>query len=169
MMNQGEDNQGLHHLGLATHDMEATLDFYQNILGFKLRVCDIISPESGGKIRHAFLDTGNGEMVAFMECNDVRGIADDFDPGINRGLGIEGGMIHFAFKSESEADLRSKRSDLLGKGIEVTDVVHHGWCKSIYFKDPNQLQLEFCTTTDEFGVEHLQDGESEDWKALSRR
>jgi len=166
--NRGVKNQGLHHLGLATHDMEATLDFYQNTLGFELRVCDIISPESGGKIRHAFLDAGNGEMVAFMECNDIKGIAPDFDPGINRGLGIAGGMIHFAFKAETEADLEAKRTELLDKGVKVTDVVDHGWCKSIYFVDPNHLQLEFCTTTDEFGTQHLQDGDSEDWKRLAR-
>ena len=60
-------NHGVHHLGLATHDMEATIEFYENVLGFKTRVCDIISPAAGGAIRHAFLDVGNGEMIAFME------------------------------------------------------------------------------------------------------
>ncbi|MEO2184907.1 MAG: VOC family protein, partial [bacterium] len=72
-------NLGFHHIGLATHDMEATLEFYEDILGFDTQVCDVISPAAGGTIRHAFLDAGNGEMIAFMECNDVEGIADGFD------------------------------------------------------------------------------------------
>jgi catechol 2,3-dioxygenase-like lactoylglutathione lyase family enzyme len=98
-------NKGIHHLGLATHDMEATLDFYEGILGFPARVCDLMNPQAGGTIRHAFLDAGNGELVAFMECNEVPGIADDFDPSINQGLGIAGGVIHFAFKVDDVAEL----------------------------------------------------------------
>ena len=59
--------RGIHHLGLATHDMEATLDFYENVLGFPARVCEMIEPETGGAIRHAFLDAGGGELLAFMK------------------------------------------------------------------------------------------------------
>ena len=29
----------------------------------------------------------------------------------------------------------------------MTEVVDHDWAKSIYFKDPNGLQLEFCCFT----------------------
>jgi catechol 2,3-dioxygenase-like lactoylglutathione lyase family enzyme len=53
----------MHHVGLATHDMEATLTFYEQILGFETRVCDLLKPEGGGVIRHAFMDAGNGEMI----------------------------------------------------------------------------------------------------------
>lgn len=161
-------NKGIHHLGLATHNMEATIDFYENMLGFPMRVADIIRPEGGGEIRHAFLDAGAGEMVAFMECNDVKGIPGDYDTGINHGLGIAGGMFHFAFTAESESELAARREDLAKKGVKVTDVVDHGWCKSIYFKDPNNLQLEFCTTVDNFDESHLVDQQSDDWQALAK-
>ena len=30
------------------------------------------------------------------------------------------------------------------KGLKVTDIVDHGWAKSIYFSDPNGLSLEYC-------------------------
>jgi catechol 2,3-dioxygenase-like lactoylglutathione lyase family enzyme len=93
---------GMHHVGLATHDMEVTLAFYEDVLGFKTSVCDLLEPKGGGAIRHAFMDIGGGEMIAFMECNDVPGIASGFDSGINRGLGISGGVIHFAFAAENE-------------------------------------------------------------------
>src|SRR5260370_878694 len=36
---------------------------------------------------------------------------------------------------------------LRAQGIEVTEIVDHEWAKSIYFKDPNGLQLEFCSFT----------------------
>ena len=162
-------NHGMHHLGLATHDMEATLDFYENKLGMPMRVADVIQPDAGGAIRHAFLDAGNGEMVAFMECNEIDGIAADFDTGINRGLGIRGGVIHFAFKAADENDLAARQADLRDKGVDVTEVVDHGWCKSIYFKDPNHLQLEFCTTTTEaFTSDHLEDQRKDSWTSLTR-
>ena len=163
------NNHGFHHLGLATHNMEATLDFYENTLGFKIRVADILSPQGGGTIRHAFLDAGAGEMIAFMECNEVPGISDDFDTGINRGLGIAGGVMHFAFKAEDEADLLLRREHLANKGVEVTDVVDHGWCKSIYFHDPNRLQLEYCFVTETFDASHLEDAASEKWTRLKRQ
>jgi catechol-2,3-dioxygenase len=40
--------------------------------------------------------------------------------------------------------LADKRSELRAKGVEVTDIVDHGWSKSIYFKDPNGLSVEYC-------------------------
>lgn len=166
MASQGK---GIHHVGLATHDMEATLDFYERVLGFPAVVCETIDPPTGGVIRHGFLDAGNGELFAFMEANDVTGVPDDFDPGINRGLGIGGGMFHFAFRVDDESELEKKRDELRAKGVEVTDVVDHTWCKSIYFHDPNRLQLEFCCLTQELGEEHVAGRESSVWKGLARR
>ena len=68
------------HVGVATHDMEQTLEFYEEVLGFPARVCEMIEPATGGAIRHAFFDVGNGELFAFMECNEVTGVG-DFDAG----------------------------------------------------------------------------------------
>lgn len=160
---------GMHHVGLATHDMEATLDFYENILGFETRVCDVLKPAGGGTIRHAFMDVGQGEMIAFMEGNEVATMPPDYDPGINRGLGIRGGVIHFAFKAPDEAGLEAKRLELCGKGVEVTEVVDHGWCKSIYFHDPNNLQLEYCTLTADLSPGLVADRDSHGWTELARR
>ena len=161
--------RGMHHLGLGTHDMEATLDFYENVLGFPARVCEIIEPETGGKIRHAFLDAGHGELIAFMECNEVPGVEPGFDTGINRGLGIRGGLIHFAFKVLDEGELATRQAELREKGVEITDVVDHGWCKSIYFKDPNGLQLEFCCLTTELDATHTAARTSDTWTRWARR
>ncbi len=162
-------NRGIHHIGLATHDMESTLDFYENVLGFPAVVCEVIATAGGGAIRHAFFDTGDGELFAFMEANDVEGVSPDFDAGINRGLGSGSGMYHFAFAVADEDELGRKRDDLEAKGVEVRGIVDHGWCKSIYFRDPNFLQLEFCCLTDELGEEHRAGRFSEDWTRLVRR
>ncbi len=164
----GTPRRGIHHLGLATHDMEATLQFYEDVLGFPAKVCEIIEPETGGLIRHAFLDAGEGELIAFMECNGVKGVQSDFDPGINRGLGIRGGLIHFAFKARDLEELEKKRAELLDKTVSVSEIVDHRWCKSIYFKDPNGLQLEFCCLAEELGEAHIQARSGDAWKRWAR-
>ena len=116
-------NRGIHHVGLATHDMESTLDFYENVLGFPAVVCETIELDDGGTIRHAFFDVGEGELFAFMEANDVDGVSSDFDTGINRGLGTGSGMYHFAFKVADPTDLAKKRDALEEKGVSVRGIL----------------------------------------------
>ena len=137
-------HRGFSHLGLSTLDLDKTRDFYENILGFKAVRCDIIKVKEGGQIRHIFFDTGRDQLMAFMEARGVPGVPAEYDAGINRGLGVPSVFYHFAFEAGSEAGLCEKRNGLLAKGIDVTEVVDHDWAKSIYFKDPNGLQLEYC-------------------------
>ena len=53
-------------------------------------------------------------------------------------------------------------------GVDVTDVVDHGWCKSIYFRDPNKLQLEYCCFSGELRADLNDDRASAGWEALAR-
>ena len=140
-------NRGFSHLGLSTLDLDATREFYEGVLGFPAVRCDIIKVKEGGRIRHIFFDTGRDQLIAFMEARSVPGIPAHYDAGITRGLGVPSAFYHFAFEAGSEAGLEAKRDELRAKGIEVTDVVDHDWAKSIYFKDPNGIQLEFCCFT----------------------
>ena len=144
-------HKGFSHIGLSTLDLDRTRDFYENVLGFKAVRCDVLKVKEGGRIRHVFFDTGRDQLMAFMEAKGVPGIPAEYDPGINRGLGVPSAFYHFAFEAGSEAALEEKRKDLLGKGVDVTEVVDHDWAKSIYFKDPNGLQLEYCCFTRELG------------------
>jgi catechol 2,3-dioxygenase-like lactoylglutathione lyase family enzyme len=143
-------NKGFSHLGLSTLDLDKTRDFYENVMGFKAVRCDIIKVKEGGQIRHVFFDTGRDQLMAFMESRGVDGIPAEYDTSITRGLGVPPAFYHFAFEAGSEAGLAQKREELVGKGVEVTHVVDHGWAKSIYFNDPNGLMLEYCCLTREF-------------------
>ena len=140
-------NKGFSHLGLSTLDLDKTRDFYESMLGFKAVRCDIIKVKEGGQIRHIFFDTGRDQLIAFMEARGVPGVPAHYDAGITRGLGVPSAFYHFAFEAGSEAGLEDTQRELRAKGVEVTDVVDHDWAKSIYFKDPNGIQLEFCCFT----------------------
>src|SRR5215813_11511759 len=140
-------HKGFSHIGLSTRDLDKTREFYEHTLGFTPARCDMITMKEGGCIRHIFFDTGRDQLLAFMEARGVPGVPASYDAGINRGLGVPSAFYHFAFEAGSEAALVDKRNELLAKGVDVTEVVDHEWAKSIYFKDPNGIQLEFCCYT----------------------
>ena len=143
-------HRGLSHLGLSTLDLDKTREFYEGVLGFKPVVADMIKIKEGGRIRHIFFDIGRDQLIAFMEAHGVPGVPAEYDAGINRGLGVPAAFYHFAFEAGSEAALADKRDELRAKGLEVTDIVDHEWSKSIYFKDPNGLSLEYCCVVRNF-------------------
>jgi catechol 2,3-dioxygenase-like lactoylglutathione lyase family enzyme len=135
---------GYSHIGLATHDIDATIAFYEGVLGFRRVAEQRTLVREGGTVRLTYFDAGAEEFIVFMESRGVDGIPDQFDTGINRTLGVPLGMYHFAFKAGSEEDLEQRRRALERAGIEVSATVDHGYAKSIFFRDPNDLQLEFC-------------------------
>ena len=137
-------NKGFSHVGLSTLDLDKTREFYEKVLGFKVVIADTIKISEGGAIRHIFFDTGRDQLLAFMEPRGVPGVPMEYDAGINRGLGVPAAFYHLAFEAGSPLALEDKRRELIAKGVEVTDVVDHGWAKSIYFKDPNGMSLEYC-------------------------
>src|SRR5712691_9060310 len=146
-------NKGFSHIGLSTLDLDRTRTFYEGVLGFKPVVADTLRIKEGGRLRHLFFDVGRDQLIAFLEAQDVPDIPTGYDAGINRGLGVPAGFYHFAFEAGSVAALETKRQELLAKGVKVTEIVHHDAAKSIYFKDPNGLQLEYCCFTRDAGTE----------------
>jgi len=149
-------HKGFSHIGLSTLDLDKTRDFYENVLRFKAVRCDILKVKEGGQIRHVFFDTGRDQLLAFMEARGVPGVPAQYEAGINRGLGVPNAFYHFAFEAGSEAALDEKRNELIARGVDVSDVVDHDWAKSIYFKDPNGIQLEFCCFTRNLNADDAQ-------------
>jgi catechol 2,3-dioxygenase-like lactoylglutathione lyase family enzyme len=137
--------RGFNHIDLGTRDMEATRRFYEDLLGFPLVRADLVEIGKRGRMKHFFFDVGHGQLMGFMSGEDVAGFPNGFDAGINAGLGLPPGVYHFAFDAETEADLERIKHHLVSNGVEVNGPVdHEGWSKSIYFRDPNGLQLEVC-------------------------
>jgi len=147
----GEDAMkglGFNHIDLGTRDMEATRAFYEDVLGFPLVRADLVEIADKGSMKHFFFDVGNGQLMGFMSGEDVDGYPKDFDAGINKGLGLAPGVYHFAFDADSPETLEATKKLLEAHGVEVQGPVdHEGWSTSIYFRDPNGLQLECCHLT----------------------
>jgi catechol 2,3-dioxygenase-like lactoylglutathione lyase family enzyme len=146
-------HRGFSHIGLSTLDLDKTREFYEGVLGFKPVVADTIRIQEGGYLRHLFFDVGHDQLLAFLEPQGVPDLPAEFDASINGGLGVPAGFYHFAFEAGSAAALADKRDELRAKGVEVTDVVDHGWARSIYFRDPNGMTLEYCCMMRNFTVD----------------
>jgi catechol 2,3-dioxygenase-like lactoylglutathione lyase family enzyme len=118
--------RGLHHTALISSDVEATIRFYQDVLGFPLT--ELIENRDYPGSSHFFFDIGNGNLLAFF----------DF-PGLDVGPYAEvlGGLHHVAISVEPD-----RWDALVAKLTEagVEHVVHSG--VSVYFRDPDGARIE---------------------------
>jgi glyoxylase I family protein len=144
---------GWNHVDLLTYDMEATRAFYEDLLGFPVARRDLVEIEGVGVMQHVFFDIGGGQLIAFSSGEDAEGFPKGVDTGINRGLGI-GTVIHFAFEAGSEEGLLELQERLEAAGVKTSGPQdHEGWCRSVYFSDPNGVALEACYLTRAIGTE----------------
>jgi catechol 2,3-dioxygenase-like lactoylglutathione lyase family enzyme len=118
--------RGLHHTALISSDVERTIRFYQDILGFPLT--ELIENRDYPGSTHFFFDIGHGNLLAFF----------DF-PGLDVGPYQEvlGGLHHIAISVEPDR-WEHLRTKLIDAGVEL---VEHSEV-SMYFRDPDGARLE---------------------------
>ena len=127
--------RGINHLALVTTDMDATVRFYHGVLGARL-VAHLAAPS----FRHYFFEFGPESTVAFFEYADQPLEPFAKPAGVPDPRAIQ--FDHLSFNLPDEEALHQLRSRLKEAGSEVTDVVDHGFVRSIYFTDPNGIALE---------------------------
>jgi catechol 2,3-dioxygenase-like lactoylglutathione lyase family enzyme len=127
--------RGINHLALITPDMDATVRFYHGVLGARL-VATIGTPG----FRHYFFDFGAGQTVAFFEYADTEVATYAKPAGVPDPRAIQ--FDHLSFNLTDEHALEELQQRLKEHGCEVTDVIDHGFMRSIYFSDPNGIALE---------------------------
>jgi catechol 2,3-dioxygenase-like lactoylglutathione lyase family enzyme len=118
--------RGLHHTALLCSDVERTVRFYQDVLGFPLT--EIVENRDYAGSSHFFFDIGHGNLLAFFDL-----------PGLDLGAYAEvlGGLHHLAISVDPElwGALR-ERLEEAGVHHEVESGT------SIYFRDPDGARLE---------------------------
>jgi catechol 2,3-dioxygenase-like lactoylglutathione lyase family enzyme len=118
--------RGLHHTALISSDVETTVRFYQDVLGFPLT--ELIENRDYAGSSHFFFDIGHDNLLAFF----------DF-PGLDVGPYAEvlGGLHHLAISVEP-ARWEALVARLTEAGVEHE--VHSG--VSVYFRDPDGARIE---------------------------
>jgi catechol 2,3-dioxygenase-like lactoylglutathione lyase family enzyme len=148
--------QGFSHVGLSTHDMDKTIWFYCDVLACRLVAQEKIHTGGQGTIRQVSIEVGPGQYLVFMQANGVADIPETHDTGINRGLGLPLGMVHIALKIPSLDALADWQRRLAEGGFAPSPITDLGAAKSVFLRDPNDLQLELCCQTRPFDDGDLQ-------------
>ncbi|GCD96043.1 VOC family protein [Embleya hyalina] len=131
----------LHHHAWITDDQEANRAFYEDVIGLPLVATWSESDVLFGAERvysHTFYGLADGSALAFFQFADPKD-QEEFRTDIHFTA-----WRHIAFKVDRETqDAIRGRLAAAGYAEEDAYVIDHGYCLSLYVKDPNGLQLEF--------------------------
>ena len=121
--------RGVHHLALICRDVEETIRFYQEFLGFPL--VELVENRDYAGSSHFVFDLGNRNLLGFF----------DF-PGHQHPAFTEtvGGVQHLAISiSPEQYDAARRKLDEAGVDYLGPD---RGVEESMYFRDPNGVNVE---------------------------
>jgi catechol 2,3-dioxygenase-like lactoylglutathione lyase family enzyme len=146
--------RGINHLALVTTDMDATVRFYHGVLGMR-----VVASLSAGPMRHYFFEIGAENTIAFFEWE---GTGVDTE-SVTKPAGIPPAFPtqfdHISFNLADEQALLDLAERLGEYAVGVTDIVDHGFMRSVYFTDPNGIALEAsCWLVDPTGRPATYDG-----------
>ena len=121
--------RGIHHAALICSDVSQTIEFYQGLLGFPL--VELVENRDYAGSTHFFFDLGNQTLLGFF----------DF-PGLGLEPGVEalGGVQHIAISAPRDR-WEQIRERLDAAGVKY-DGPNRGIEESMYFKDPDGIQIE---------------------------
>lgn len=115
------------HVVIKVRDLERSRKFYSEVLGLQLM-------KELPQFKISFL-ASNGRDHHEIGLIEVG--ADAPSPRPNAV-----GLAHFAFRLENEERLRAAYRELKAREVPISFTVNHGITKSIYFRDPDNNELE---------------------------
>ena len=117
--------RGVHHVALLSQDVERTIRFYQELLGFPLT--ELFENRDYPGSTHFFFDIGNGNALAFFDFPTL-----DLGPYAE----VLGGLHHLAISVPPER-WGEQRQRLEDAGVETERI-----SSSLYFRDPDGARVE---------------------------
>lgn len=127
--------KGVNHLALITNNMEETVRYWRDLLGFEL-VMTLGSPT----YRQYFFKISEKELVVFFEWPKAQKLPErEHGYPTSRPLGFD----HISFSVESKQDLFLLKATLEKNNFWVSEILNHGYIYSLYTFDPNNIPLEF--------------------------
>ena len=128
--------RGFNHVATLTADMERTVKFYSD--AFEAEMVFHMDAK-GDHPRMAILDLGGGAALNVFEVPAGEII------GERRKQGHRGAIDHYALAVESKQELERVEKRLIGAGAdEVGTIQQLGTEWSLFFRDPDGMELEVC-------------------------
>jgi len=130
---------GFNHVATLTANMDRTVQFYRE--AFDAQVTFEMQRE-GDHPRMTILDLGGGAALNVFEVDQ-----DDII-GERRSMGHRGAIDHYAVAVESKEILDQVKDRLVSAGAEIGEVQRLGGEWSLFFRDPDGMELEVCAKAD---------------------
>ncbi|MBF0189029.1 MAG: VOC family protein [Magnetococcales bacterium] len=126
---------GLHHLAFVTNNLEKTVRFWRDLLGMRL-----VHSHGRPGYRQYYFEVSPDNLITFFEWPGVEKM-----PIRRHGEVTMGRVIfdHISIGVEDTARLQALTDILIGADLPVSDIVDHGFFRSIYTYDPNGISVEF--------------------------
>ena len=115
--------------------MDATVRFWHGVLDARL-----VATVGTDSFRHYFFDFGAGTSVAFFEY--AHQPLETFAKPAGMPYAKASQFDHVSLHLPDEDALLRSQDRLKSHDCEVTDVIDHGFLRSVYFSDNNGLALE---------------------------
>jgi catechol 2,3-dioxygenase-like lactoylglutathione lyase family enzyme len=130
---------GFDHVATVTADLDRTVAFYQRV--FDATVTWEI-PAREDHLRMVILDLGGGGALNVAEQPEDRIVGD------RTRSGARGAIDHYGIAVATPADLREMRDRLVAADADVGEIQRLGNTWSLFFRDPDGMELEVCTPVD---------------------
>ncbi|MEA3184427.1 MAG: hypothetical protein QOJ74_904 [Ilumatobacteraceae bacterium] len=131
---------GFNHVATLTADMARTVKFYRDAFEAEL----VFEMDAKGEHpRMSILDLGGGAALNVFE------VPADEIIGERRRQGHRGAIDHYALAVSSRDELEAVKERLVAAGAEIGEIHRLGSEWSLFFRDPDGMELEVCAAADE--------------------
>jgi catechol 2,3-dioxygenase-like lactoylglutathione lyase family enzyme len=126
---------GFNHVATLTSDIDRTVQFYRDAFGAEV----VFEMEAeGDHPRMVILGLGGGAALNVFE------VAPGDIIGERRQQGHRGAIDHYALAVDSKVVLEQVKERLVTAGAEVGEIQRLGTEWSLFFRDPDGMELEVC-------------------------
>jgi len=126
---------GFNHVATLTPDMDRIVGFYKAVFGAEVTFEMQAKPDHPHMI---ILDLGGGAALNIFEVDN------DTIIGERTRQGGRGAIDHYALAVDSRATLETVRDRLVQAGADIGEIQRLGGEWSLFFRDPDGMELEVC-------------------------
>ena len=130
---------GFNHVATLTSDLDRLVDFYETVFDAA------VSHEMAARPDHprmVILDLGGGSALNVFE------VPPDEIIGERRRQGGRGAIDHYGLAVDSLATLERVKERLVDAGADIGEIQQLGTEWSLFFRDPDGMELEVCCAAD---------------------
>jgi glyoxylase I family protein len=138
----------MHHHAYTTENHEVTRKFYEDVIGLPLVAMYVEREHLGGEwveLGHAFYGLADGSALAFFNFADPKKQAE-------WRAKTQSIFVHLSMLVDRETQLAIRQRSEEAAVEHETFSIEHGYCSSLYLRDPNGLLLEFTVEPSNYGA-----------------